>query len=64
MDPSTLEMLVLLRFNRDLWGEKYVDTLMVRTQSAVFVIDPSIPNTPSRSTPTMSASSVTTTSYY
>ena len=30
MDPSTLEMLVMLRFNRDLWDERDVDTVMAR----------------------------------
>ena len=29
-DPSTLEMLVMLRFNRDLWDERDVDTVMAR----------------------------------
>ena len=28
MDPSTLEMLVLLRFNKDLWDEQELDILM------------------------------------
>ncbi len=62
MDPSTLEMLVLLRFNRDLWDEKDVDILMTRTQPAAFVVDPSIPPFTPLSTP-MSASSATTSSY-
>ena len=30
MDPSTLETLIMLRFNRDLWDEKDVDTVMSR----------------------------------
>jgi len=30
MDPSTLEMLVMLRFNRDLWDERDVDTILSR----------------------------------
>ena len=30
MDPSTLEMLVMLRFNRDLWDERDVDTAIAR----------------------------------
>ena len=30
MDPSTLEMLVMLRFNRDLWDERDVDTVLAR----------------------------------
>ena len=30
MDPSTLEMLVMLRFNRDLWDERDLDTVMAR----------------------------------
>jgi hypothetical protein len=28
MDPSTLEMLVLLRFNKDLWDEEVVERAM------------------------------------
>ena len=40
MDPSTLEMLVLLRFNRYLWDEKDVDTAMTRTQSAHVMAPP------------------------
>lgn len=34
MDPSTLEMLVMLRFNRNLWGERDVDTVMARKSTA------------------------------
>ena len=30
MDPSTLEMLIMLRFNRDLWDERDVDIVMAR----------------------------------
>ena len=48
MDPSTLEMLVQLRFNRDLWDEKDVDTMMTRTQSA-HVMEPPTPNSCSQS---------------
>ena len=62
MDSSTLEMLVLLRFNRDLWDEKDVDTLMTRTQPAAFIVDPSIPPFTPLSTP-MSVSSATTSSF-
>ena len=39
MDPSTLEMLVLLRFNRDLWSDRDVDTIISRTQTAAPVVD-------------------------
>ena len=28
--PGTLEMLVMLRFNRDLWDERDVDTVIAR----------------------------------
>ena len=31
MDPSTLEMLVMLRFNKDLWDTCEVDEAMKRT---------------------------------
>ena len=34
MDPSTLEMLVLLRFNRDLWSERDLDTIMTRSRAS------------------------------
>ena len=34
MDQSTLEMLVMLRFNRNLWDERDVDTLMARKSTA------------------------------
>jgi hypothetical protein len=30
MDPSTLEMLIMLRFNRDLWDERDIDIVMAR----------------------------------
>ena len=30
MDSSTLEMLVMLRFNRDLWDERGDDMVMTR----------------------------------
>ena len=47
MDPSTLEMLVLLRFNRDLWSDRNVDTIISRTQSTAPVVDDlPIPSTP------------------
>ena len=58
MDPSTLEMLVLLRFNRDLWDEKDVDTIMTRTQSAN-VLEPPTPTSNSQasvSTPVSTSS--------
>ena len=50
------------RFNRDLWDEKDVDTLMTRTQPAAFIVDPSIPPFTPLSTP-MSVSSATTSSF-
>jgi len=31
MDPSTLEMLIMLRFNKDLWDAREVDQAMKRT---------------------------------
>ena len=31
MDPNTLEMLVMLRFNKDLWDTREVDEAMKRT---------------------------------
>ena len=52
MDPSTLEMLVLLRFNRDLWDEKDVDTIMTRTQSA-HVLEPPTPTSNSQASVSM-----------
>ena len=30
MDPSTLEMLIMLRFNKDLWDVREVDEAMKR----------------------------------
>ena len=35
MDPSTLEMLVMLRFCRDLWSAREIDMLMRRNTSVV-----------------------------
>ena len=55
MDPSTLEMLVLLRFNRDLWDEKDVDTIMTRTQSA-HVLEPPTPTSNSQASVSTSVS--------
>ena len=54
MDPSTLEMLVLLRFNRDLCSDRDVDTILSRAQSAAPVVD-DLP-IPSTSTPLTVAS--------
>ena len=34
MDPSTLEMLIMLRFNKDLWDAREVDQAMKRTDSS------------------------------
>ena len=34
MDPSTLEMLIMLRFNKDLWGAREVDIVLKRATSA------------------------------
>ena len=48
MDPSTLEMLVQLHFNRELWDEKDVDAIMIRTRSA-HVIEPPTPTSCSQS---------------
>ena len=31
MDPSTLEMLIMLRFSKDLWDAREVDQAMKRT---------------------------------
>ena len=31
MDPSTLEMFVMLRFNRDLWNERNADLVIARS---------------------------------
>ena len=42
IQASTLEMLVQLRYNRDLWDEKEVDDIMTRTQSA-HVMEPPTP---------------------
>ena len=39
MDPSTLEMLVMLRFNRDLWDERDVDTVIARRNYDVSRLD-------------------------
>ena len=33
MDPSTLEMLVMLRFNKDLWDELEVEKAMKRSSN-------------------------------
>ena len=44
MDPSTLETLIMLRFNRDLWDEKDVDTVMSR--DAATDLDRMLPQTP------------------
>lgn len=35
MDPSTLEMLVMLRFNRDLWNERDVDLVIARSSGTL-----------------------------
>ena len=32
MDPSTLEMLIMLRFNKDLWDSRDVDEIMKRME--------------------------------
>ena len=32
MDPSTLEMLIMLRFNKDLWDSRDVDDIMKRME--------------------------------
>ena len=33
MDPSTLEMLIMLRFNKDLWDAREVDIVLKRAAS-------------------------------
>ena len=65
MDPSTLEMLVLLRFNRDLWSDRNVDTIISRTQSAAppVIDDLPIPST-STSTPFLTVACSTPTACY
>ena len=57
MDPSTLEMLVLLRFNGDLCGEKDVATITTRTQSA-HVMEPSTLSSCSQSSVSINIPSV------
>ena len=47
MDPSTLEMLVMLRFNRDLWDERDVDTVLARN----YDVSRHDSDTPASSTP-------------
>ena len=42
MDPSTLERLVFLRSNKDLWGEEQVDQVMKSNPDA----DVAPPSTP------------------
>ena len=42
MDPSTLERLVFLRSNKDLWGEEQVDQVMKSSPDA----DMAPPSTP------------------
>ena len=43
MDPSTTEMLVMLRFNRDLWDEVVVDAAIKEAEPAK-VATPSQPS--------------------
>jgi hypothetical protein len=37
MDPSTLEVLVMLRFSRDLWNERDVDLVVARSSSTLSI---------------------------
>ena len=39
MDPSTLEMLIMLRYNKDLWGAREVNAAMKRVTRAEMVHD-------------------------
>ena len=39
MDPSTLEMLVLLCFNKDLWDETEVDIVMARNYGSEVAVN-------------------------
>ena len=48
MDPSTPEMLVMLRFNRDLWDEVVVDAAIKEAEPAK-VATPSQPSQLARS---------------
>ena len=50
MDPSSLEMLIMLRFNRDLWDERDVDTIMTRSYDVFRRDSHSTASTPSTST--------------
>ena len=43
MDPSTMEMLVIIRFNRDLWDEVVVDAAIKEAEPAKVAI-PSQPS--------------------
>ena len=43
MDPSTLEMLIMLRFNKDLWDAREVDETMKRTTHTEIVSASSTP---------------------
>lgn len=43
MDPSTLEMLIMLRFNKDLWDAREVDEAMKRTTHTEIVSASSTP---------------------
>ena len=44
MDPSTMEMLVLLRFNRDLWDEIVVDAAIKEAAEPAMVATTSQPS--------------------
>jgi hypothetical protein len=43
MDPSTLEMLIMLRFNKDLWDAREVDEAMRRTTHTEIISASSTP---------------------
>jgi len=59
MDPSTLEMLVMLRFNKDLWDDRDVDIVMARNYdlSRIVVVHGDTP-TPTSSQRSSSSSSL------
>ena len=43
MDPSTLEMLIMLRFNKDLWDAREVDEAMRRSTPSEIISASSTP---------------------
>ena len=61
MDPFTLEMLVMLRFNRDLWNEAEVERAM-RGDPLPLPLPLSVTSTPPASNVTASSSSTSSSS--